>query len=116
MYDAEILENKDIIYKNTISEFTEIFEKIKNLKQKIENEIEVLNDSHKKIRDKITENFEKEYQNLKEREKKAKSELDQKVEKMKNELENCLKESSDILLSCKNIYNSAQAYKNNVDE
>lgn len=63
---------------------------MKNLKKRIEEEIQAINDSHKKITDKITASFEKEYMKLNEEEKQLKIELDKKIEEIKNEFENYL--------------------------
>ena len=58
--------------------------------------------------------FEDEHLNLSVKEKNAKKEIDEKVEEIKDELQHFLKESQDIFLSCENISNSIQTYKQNL--
>ena len=100
IYNKAFFEEKDITYENIISEFEEVFNKTKDLKQKIEDEIEKINKSHSKIMEEITESFENQHIKLNEKEKMIKAELDLKVTKMKEELEKFLLESNEILISC----------------
>ena len=86
------------------------------MKQKIEEEIKGINDSHKKIFFMITKAFENEHLNLNIKEKEVKKELDEKVEQIKIELQNFLRESNNIFLSCEKVYNSIQVYKEKFNE
>ena len=53
--DEETLKDNGISYKSSISKFDCIFQKAKNIKQKIESEIEILTSSHKTKLNEITE-------------------------------------------------------------
>lgn len=66
--DESILEKKNEYYEESISEFDKIFEKTKNLKERIEKEINELSEAHNKIKDKMTVEFEKERLDLNQRE------------------------------------------------
>ena len=90
--DEKSLNNCGISYKSSVSEFEFIFQKAKNIKEKIETEIETLNISHKAKINEITEYYK--YQC---------NYLDEKVTEMKNELNKFLKEANNVVLSCENI-------------
>ena len=79
------LEENKISYKHSTIEFDEIFKRIKEIKQKIELEIEKLNNSHDKITIDITENYKRRHVLLDEEEKKVKLNLDKKVTEIKSE-------------------------------
>ena len=98
--DIGSLEESGISYGKTVSEFDKIFKKTKNLKDIIEEEIEEINNLHKKLMDEITASFEEQHIKLNHRENELKSDLDIKVTQIKNQLENFLLESHDILTSC----------------
>ena len=66
------MEDNDIKYSKIISEFNEIFNKIKKIKQKIEEKIEELAISNKSLYNEITLYYEKEHLRLNQEEKKLK--------------------------------------------
>ena len=94
------MEDNGISYKELVSEFDEIFQKTKNLKSKIESEIEKIDNTYKNIENEIILSFKKQHLELEEKEKKLKIELSLKVKQIKEELERNLKISSNIILSC----------------
>ena len=109
------MEDNDISFDKSLSEFEEIFLKVKNLKLKIEKEIEKINNSCKKVEDEITFSFKKQYSELDEKEKNIKLGLNLRVYQIKDELEKYLDNSKNILLSCEKTLDIAKKYekKNN---
>ena len=99
-----------VSFEKCISEFNEIFNKIRNIKQIIEEEIEVINNSHKKIMDEITASFEEKRFQLNKLEKEIKIDLDKKVTEVKEELENALFESNKIITSLERISKANKYY------
>ena len=98
--DKESLEKNGVSYDKSIIEFKQIFNKVKNIKQKIEEEIEKIIKLHEKIMNDITASFIEQHEKLNQKENELKSELDLKVTNIKEELENFLIESNDVLTSC----------------
>ena len=80
------MDDNGISYKNLISEFEEIFQKAKNLKLKIEKEIEKIDGTYKNIENEIILSFKKQNIELEEKEKNLKLELNVKVKQIKDEL------------------------------
>ena len=111
----ESLEDNDISYKELISEFGEIFQKAKNLKLKIEKEIEKIDNSYKKIENEIILSFKKRHLELEEKEKNLKLELNLKVNLIKNELEKNLNISSNVLLSCEKTNEIITKYESKIN-
>ena len=109
------MEDNDISFDKSLSEFEEIFQKVKNLKLKIEKEIEKINNSCKKVEDEITFSFKKQHSELDEKEKNIKLGLNLRVYQIKDELEKYLDNSKNILLSCEKTLDIAKKYekKNN---
>ena len=98
--DKNSLEDNNIIFSKVIFEFDEIFNKIKNIKQKIEEEIEELTISRKTLYNEITFIYEEEYLRLNQEETKIKIELDEKVNIIREELQNNLNMINNIILQC----------------
>ena len=94
------MEENNISYKNSISKFEVIFKKTKNLKDRIEQEIEKLNYLYDQKKIELAEEY-----------KKQQIELDEKNINMKNELNQFLKESNNVLLSCEKIWKAIENYK-----
>ena len=88
----------DISYDKSIYEFDKLFKMAKNTKQRIEEEKEELNLSHKKIINEITSSFEEQRLKLNRKEKQLKLELDEKVKTIKEELDKLLIESNNIII------------------
>ena len=112
------MEEHGISFDKSVSEFDEFFQKAKNLKERIDEEIEAINDNHKKITDEITNYFEEEHFKLNEKEKQLKYELDLKVTEIKDELEQYFRETTKILLSCERLSKAIKNYskQNNNNE
>ena len=108
--NEENLKAYGISYENTISEFNKIFNKVRDIKKNIEEEIEKLNNSHKKIMDEITASFEEKRFLLNKLEKELKLDLEKKVTEVKEELENKLSESSKIIISLERIKKAIKYY------
>ena len=108
--------NNDISYEKSISEFEEIFKNMKNLKRKIEEEIEKINNSQEKIEEEISLSFKKKHLKLDEKEKNLRLELNTKVNNIKEELEDYLKKSKNIILSLNNIQELIENYENKNNE
>ena len=108
--NEENLKAYGISYENTISEFNKIFNKVRDIKQNIEEEIEKLNNSHKKIMDEITASFDEKRFQLNKLEKELKLDLEKKVTEVKEELENKLFESSKIIISLERIKKAIKYY------
>jgi hypothetical protein len=113
--DKESLEDSGISYEKTISEFDKIFKKTKNIKDRIEEEIEEINNLHKKLMDQISTSFKEQHTQLIHKENELKLELDIKVTKVKNQLENFLVESHDILKSCERVEKANKYYEKKKD-
>lgn len=86
-----------------------------NLKKRIEEEIQEINNCHKEMINKISASFDKKHMKLNEEEKKLKIELDKKIEETKNEFENYLSESNLILNSCERIKKANNIFNKNND-
>ena len=109
------LEDNGISYKGTISEFDKLFGKMKGLKERIESEIEKINNSRDILLVEITNSFEEQRTKLNEKEKALKFELDLNVTKLKDKLEKFYKESNDILSYCEKMIKAIISYEKNND-
>ena len=110
--NEENLKLYNISFEKSISEFKEIFNKMRNIKQNIEEEIEKINNSHRKIMEEITASFEEKRFELNRLEKKLKLDLDKKVTEVKEELENKLFKSNNIIISLERINKAIKYYAN----
>ena len=111
--NKESLEENNISYKESYSEFEKEFENTKNLKQIIEEEIVKINKSRDSTLQKLKNIYEERYKRLKEEELKLKSELDLKVTQIKDDLEKYLIESNDILLYFERTNKALKNYEKN---
>ena len=110
--NEENLKLYNISFEKSISEFNEIFNKVRNIKQNIEEEIEKINNSYIKIMEEITASFEEKRFELNKLEKKLKLDLDKKVTEVKEELENKLSKSNNIIISLERINKAIKYYAN----
>lgn len=94
-----------------MSEFDETLQKIKNMKLKIEEETEKVDNSYQKIENEITLSFKKQHLELDDTEKKLKLELKVKVNQIKNELKDYLAKLKNILISCEKTYEMVEKYE-----
>ena len=93
-----------------------MFKSMKNLKRKIEEEIEKINNSQEKIEEEITLSFKKKHLELEEKEKKLRLELNTKVNNIKEELEDYLKKTNNMLLSLNKTQELIQNNENKNNE
>ena len=107
------MEENNISYKESYSEFEKEFENTKNLKQIIEEEIVKINKSRDSTMQKLKNIYEERYKRLKEEELKLKSELDLKVTQIKDDLEKYLIEANDILLYFERTNKALKNYEKN---
>ena len=105
------LEDNNISYKKTISEFDEIYNSAKKLKIKIEEEMNKINNSQKNIEEEIISYFKNKHEELNQEEKKLKSDLVNKVTEIKEELKNFLIKSNDIISSCEKTNKAMEYYE-----
>ena len=105
------LENNDISIDKSISEFDEIFSKVKALKLKLEEEIDKLNNTYENNENELTIYFKKQHFSLEEQERKMRTELKFKVTEIKEELEEFLRKSKIILLNCEKTQKIVENYK-----
>ena len=96
--NKESLKSNNISYDKSISDFDKVFKKIKNIKQRIEEGIEEINISQKKIFNEITTSFEDQRNKLNRKEKQLKLELDEKVKQIKEELNKFLNDVNQLIL------------------
>ena len=107
------MEENNISYKESYSEFEKEFENTKNLKQIIEEEIVKINKSRDSTMQKLKNIYEERYKRLKEEELKLRSELDLKVTQIKDDLEKYLIEANDILLYFERTNKALNNYEKN---
>ena len=110
------MKEKGITYNNSISKFNETFEKIKDIKHKLELEIEKLNNSQNKTMIEITETYKRRHLLLNEEENQVKLNLDKKVSEIKIYLEKNLNQSNELILSYEKMNKANEYYKNNDSE
>ena len=91
-----------------MNELEEMIQKVKNLKLKVEQEIEKTNNSYKIVEEEITLSFTKQHLELEKNEKKLKLELNLRVKQIKEELGKYLEKVTDILLFCGKTYEMAE--------
>ena len=113
--DKESLEENDISYNKSLSEFDEIFKQVNDLKENLEEEIEKINKSRDVTMEQIKNIYEEKHLRLNEEESKLKSELDLKVTEIKDDLEKYLTDSNDMLSCFERINKALKNYekKNN---
>ena len=93
--DTETLKNENITIESITNEFNNISNKIVVLKNKIEKEINNINELYDKTIDELTKSYLKKHENLIKEENDLKEEIQNKVTKIKEKLENYLSESKD---------------------
>ena len=110
--NEESFKKENIDLDSAINECNGYTDKIKKLKEKIENEIEVINDAYDKIDKEITKIYEEKYQKLKEEENNLKEKLQNEVTKTKEKLENNLSSSNEIIRINERINKYITIYNN----
>ena len=92
--DIESLQKENITIESTTKEFNNISQKIIELKKKIENEINKINDLYEKTIDDLTKSYLKKHEILLKEENDLKEKLQNEVTKCKEQLENFLSQSN----------------------
>jgi len=101
--DEESLNKENITFDESTKEFDTKFEKINNLKEKIEQEIININKSYDTTFNDITKSFEEKHAKLYKEENDLIEKLQNEVTKIKEKLENFLSESSSLIRTCEKI-------------
>ena len=95
--DEKTLEKENIALEQSIKAFNDKIDKTKNLKEKIENEINKINKSYDEVYKKVTTSFLQKHEILLRNENDMKEKLQNEVTKIKEKLENFLSELNEIL-------------------
>ena len=109
------MESYNISFEKTISEFDKNFKMAKKIKNRIEEEIGEINNSYKKIINKMEEFFEEERIKLCRKETQLKSELNEKIKQNKELLEKYLIESNNIISFCEKTNKAIEYYQKKIN-
>ena len=109
------MESYNISFEKTISEFDKNFKIAKKIKNRIEEEIGEINNSYKKIINKMEEFFEEERIKLCRKETQLKSELNEKIKQNKELLEKYLIESNNIISFCEKTNKAIEYYQKKIN-
>ena len=101
--DEESLKKENLTFDFATKDFEMKCEKIKNLKEKIEQEIININNSYENAFNDISKSFELKHEQLYKEEKDLIENLQNEVTKIKEKLENYLSESNNIIRICDKI-------------
>ena len=97
IFDEESLKKENLDLELSSKGFNEILQKVINLKDKIEKEINKINELYDKINIEVTKSFEIKHEKLIKEENDLKEKLQNEVTKVKEKLENYLTESNQII-------------------
>ena len=95
--DNESLMKENITIEATANDFNKNIEKLNNLKNKIENEIIIIDESYDKVFNEVEKSFEKKHEKLNHDEKNMKEKLQNEVTKIKEKLEEHLSVSNQMI-------------------
>ena len=109
--DEETLKKENINIQDYIKEFDESAKNVKNIKDKIENEIQKINELYEKMDKEITKSFEKKHEKLIKEEKELKDKLDNEVTKIKSKLEEHLSLVNSLIRNYDKINKGIQGLK-----
>ena len=101
--DEETLKKENIIINDYIKDFDVSAQNVKNIKEKIENEIKEINISYEKVDKEISKSFELKHEKLIKEEKEMKDKLDNEVTKIKSKLEEYLSLSNELIRNYERI-------------
>ena len=101
--DEESLNKENITIEASKKECNELFEKINNLKDKIEKEIIEINNIYDKVFSEVTKSYEIKHEKLIKEESDLKDKLQIEVTKIKEKLENYLSDSKNIITTNERI-------------
>lgn len=114
--EKNLLDKYNLSYSKFLSDFDVLFKNMQNLKNRIEEEIKEIDNTHKKMNDEIHLCFEEEHMKLNEKEKELKLELDEKIKVTKNKFEKYLFKSNKILNSCERIEKANNIYNAKIND
>ena len=110
--DEESLKKENINLDSAINECNEYTEKIKKLREKIESEIEIINNEYDNIDKEITKFYEEKYQKLKNEENNLKEKLQNEVTKAKEKLEINLSYTNEVIRINERINKGIKIFNN----
>ena len=110
--DEESLKKENINLDSAINECNKYTEKIKKLREKIESEIEIINNEYDNMDKEITKIYEEKYQKLKNEENNLKEKLQNEVTKTKEKLEINLSCSNEIIRLNERINKGIKIFNN----
>ena len=110
--NEEILKKENINVQDYIIEFDTNNQKVINIKEKIENEINKINELYEKMNKEIKNSFELKHEKLIKVEKEIKDKLDNEVTKIKEKLEEYLSLTNSLIRNCDKISKGIQQLKN----
>ena len=109
--DEETLKKENININDYIKEFDESAKSVMNIKDKIENEIQKINELYEKMDKETTKSFELKHEQLIKEEKEIKDKLDNEVTKIKSKLEEHLLLSNNLIRNYEKINKGIQGLK-----
>ena len=109
--DEETLKKENININDYIKEFDESAKNVMNIKDKIENEIEKINELYEKMDKETTKSFELKHEQLIKEEKEIKDKLDNEVTKIKSKLEEHLSLVNSLIRNYDKINKGIQGLK-----
>ena len=95
--DEQSLQKENISIESSTKEFNDIISKAVSLKEKIESEINAINNLYEKVNKEVTQSFEIKHEKLTKEENNLKEKLENEVTKIKEGLDNFLSESNRII-------------------
>ena len=110
--DEESLKKENINLDSAINECNEYTEKIKKLREKIESEIEIINNEYDNIDKEITKFYEEKHQKLKNEENNLKEKLQNEVTKTKEKLEINLSYTNEVIRINERINKGIKIFNN----
>ena len=110
--DIESLEKENITIETTTKEFNETYQKVRDLKNKIENEINKINNLYEETIDNLTKSYLKKHELLLKEENDLKEKLQNEVTKTKEELEINLSEMNNEIKICEKINKGIKKLEN----
>ena len=106
--DEETLKKENININDYIKEFDESAKNVINIKEKIENEINKINELYEKMDKETTKSFELKHEKLIKEEKEIKDKLDNEVTKIKSKLEEHLSFANSLIRNYEKINKGIQ--------
>ena len=109
--DEEVLKKENLNINDYIKEFDKSAKNVINIKEKIENEINKINELYEKMDKETTKSFELKHEQLIKEEKEIKDKLDNEVTKIKSKLEEYLSLTNSLIRNYEKINKGIQGLK-----